>query len=52
MHFGQDNIATTTTKMITHEQHIAILNIYNTPSATLSNILVVLAKSLCNIPLN
>ena len=52
VHFEEDNIETTTTKMIIHEHHIAILNIYVSPCVALTNILVVLAKALCNIPLN
>ena len=52
MHFEEDDVETKTTKMIIHKQHIAVLNIYAAPCATLTNILVVLAKALCNIPLN
>ena len=39
-------------KIIGHELHISILNIYVAPSATLTNILNILTKSLCNMPLN
>ena len=34
IHFEEDNIETTTTKTIIHEQHIAILNIYVAPCET------------------
>ena len=34
MHFEKDSVENTTTKMIIHEQHIAILNIYVATSET------------------
>ena len=52
MHFEHDNVEMTPIKMIVHGQHIVILNIYVAPCVALTNILVVLVKALCNIPLN
>ena len=52
MHFEEENVEATMTKIIIRELHISILNIYAAPSATLANILKILTKSLCNMPLN
>ena len=52
MHFEEENVEATMAKIIIHELHISILNIYAAPSATLTNILNILTKSLCNMRLN